>query len=171
MKRWILLALMVIVAVAGFLALRMNLFPHSQGSQYHLARTPDSAYKYNLCSEAFAFAFTNASNPYKTDYTFTDPFRNSNDTIIPTLQDMNLSDHTVSFSVQIIIGQVATFTESIAHVRALDGISIFLPDKQDHLQRTSVPQFIISYLAPNASAAVLDYTCPTQWVWKIIPNS
>ena len=171
MKRWILLALMVIVAAAAFLAVRIGLTPHPQKPQYHLARTPNSAYKYNLCTEAFAFAFTNASNPYKTDYTFADPFRNSNDTITPSLQGLNLSDHTVSLSVQIIIGQVATFTESISHVRALDGISIFLPDKQDHLQGTSVPQIIISYLAPNASAAVLDYTCPAQWVWKIIPNS
>jgi hypothetical protein len=171
MKRWILLALVVVVAVAAFLALRINLTPHSQRPQYHLARTPNSAYKYNLCTEAFAFAFAPASNPYKTDYSFPDPFRNTSDTITPTLQNLDQHDDTVSFSVQIIIRQVATFTESISHVRALDGISILLPDKQDHLQRSSVPQFIVSYLAPNASASVLDYTCPAQWVWKIIRNS
>ena len=171
MKRWVLLALVVIVGAAAFLVVRITLAPHPQRPQYHLARTPDSAYKYNLCTEAFAFAFASASNPYKTDYTFADPFRNSNDTVIPSLQGLNQADHTVSFSVQIIIGQVATFTESISHVRALDGISILLPDKQDRLQGSSVPQFIVSYLAPNGSAAVLDYTCPAQWVWKAIAST
>lgn len=171
MKRWILLALIVVVAVAAFLALRINSTAHTQQPQYHLARTPDSAYKYNLCTEAFAFSPYQANNPYKTDYTFPDPFRNTTDTITPTLQNLDKQDGTVSFSVQIIVGQVGTFTDSISHVRALDGISILLPDRQHHLQRSSVPQFIISYLNANGSAAVLDFTCPQQWVWKIVPNS
>ena len=171
MKRWMLLAIIVVVAMAAFLALHISFTAHSPAPQYHLARTPNSAYKYDLCTEAFAFAFAGASNPYKTDYTFPDPFRNTSDTIIPILQNLDKHDGTVSFSVQIIVGQVATFNDSISHVRALDGISILLPDQQHHLQRSRVPQFIISYLNENGSAAVLDYTCPQQWVWKIVPNS
>src|SRR5436309_2732028 len=124
MKRWILLALIAIVAVAAFLALRISLTASSSRPQYHLARTPNSAYKYHLCTEAYAFAFAKASNPYKTDYTFLDPFRDTNDTITPGLRNLDQHDDTVSFSVQIMIGQVATFNELISHVHVLDGISI-----------------------------------------------
>ena len=171
MKRWIVVAFTVIVVAAAFLALRIGLTASAPRPQYLLVRTPDSAYKYDLCTEAYAFAFTRANNPYKTDFTFDDPFRNTSDTIIPSLLNLDKRDESVSLGVQIIIGQVATFNESISHVHALDGISILLPDKQNHLQRSGVPQFIISYLSNDGNAAVLDYTCPQQWVWKSIPNS
>jgi len=41
-----------------------------------------------------------------------------------------------------------------------------LPDKQNQLQLSNVPQFIISSLNGGGLLAVLDFTCPDQWVWK-----
>ena len=139
---------------------------HRVGCQF--ARTPHSAYKYDLCIEAFAYAHASPDEPHKTDYTFHDPFRMTDDTIIPYLMDWNASENTASFKVIIIVGQVNTFTETIAHVRALDGISIMLPDKQNQLQRASEPQFIVSSLSRGGGIAVLDFTCPQQWRWKSV---
>src|SRR5205807_9008684 len=90
----------------------------------------------------------------------------------PTRRSSDLFDKqgvTVSFSVKIIIDQVATYNETIAKVHGDDGISVFIPDSQNRLQHSSVPQFIISYLPPDGgSVAVLDYTCPNQWVWSVM---
>ncbi len=167
MRRWALLALILIVLVVSLLIVRQSLTV-SPVPLNHLTRIPNSAYKYNLCIEAFAYAHAGPGNPYKTDYTFHDPFRNASDTIIPLLWDQNRRDQTVSFTVKIIVGQLDTFTDSISHVSALDGISVMLPDQQGHLQRPSIPQFIVSSLNGNGSMAILDFTCSEQWKWKAI---
>jgi hypothetical protein len=174
MKRLAVVALLAIVIAASFLVIRLRLnalsSDQSQVHLSHLARTPHSAYKYDLCTEAYAFAHASPDNPFKTNYSFHDPFRNANDTIIPLLMDADQSDHTVSFSVTIIVSQVATYSESISHVAVLDGISIILPDKYGHLQRASEPQFIVSYLDNGDTTAVLDYTCSRDWHWAAIPT-
>ena len=177
MKRLATLALIVIVLATGFLVIRLRLNASSsiqpEASPVplnHLARTPNSAYKYDLCVEAYAFAHALPTNPFKTNYSFHDPFRNANDTIIPLLMDADQSDNTVSFSVTIIVSQVATYTELISHVAVLDGISIILPDKYGNLQRASEPQFIVSYLDNGDKTAVLDYTCSQEWHWAAIPT-
>ncbi len=167
MKRWLLsLLIFGIVVASGFVfwqPIQHALFPTPPHSG--LFRTPNSAYRYELCTEAFAFAHATPSNPYKTAYSFADPFRRSNDTITPHLMDFDTSTRTVDFTVDVIVNQVATFHESISHVHELDGISILLPDKENHSQRSNVPQFIISSLG-TGRVAVLDFTCPNQWVWK-----
>ena len=178
MKRWFLLALALIVVTASLLIIHARLVVSSaivhSPVMYapvvlsHLVRVPNSAYKYHLCAEAYAYAMATPDNPYKTDDTFLDPFRHVNDTIIPRFLGFNKQGDAVSFSVKMIINHVGTFNETISDVRGLDGISVLIPDTQNKLQHSSVPQFIISYL-PNAhehgNAAVLDYTCPEQWVW------
>ncbi len=76
MKKWLLLSLVLIVVVVSILVIRGRLDtpkPVVYGSL--LVRVPNSAYKYSLCSEAFSFAKAPADNPYKTDFTFHDPFR------------------------------------------------------------------------------------------------
>lgn len=172
MKRLAILALIVIVVAASLLVIRLRLSARPQASQVllsHLARTPDSAYKYDLCVEAYAFAHVLPSNPFKTNYSFHDPFRTASDTVIPLLMDQDQRDNTVSFRITIIVSQVATYTETISHVAALDGISIMLPDKSGQLQRASEPQFIVSYLGAGGKTAVLDYTCAQEWHWTAIP--
>ena len=167
MRRWASFALILIFLAAGLFILRQR-FAVSNAHLNHLARTPHSAYKYNLCIEAFAYAHAEPGNPYKTDFTFHDPFRNANDTIIPLLWNQDLRDQTVSFTVKIIVGQLDTFTDSISHVTALDGISIMLPDQEGHLQRPSIPQFIVSSLNGDGRMAVLDFTCAEQWQWTAV---
>ena len=172
MKRWAMLALVVMVVAASLLVLRLRLSASPRVSHVilsHLIRTPNSAYKYNLCVEAYAFAHAQPANPFKTNYSFHDPFRNASDTVIPLLMDQDQRDNTVSFMVTIIVSQVATYTESISHVAVLDGISVMLPDKDGQLQRANEPQFIVSYLDNGGSAAVLDYTCSQEWHWSAIP--
>jgi hypothetical protein len=176
MKRLATLALIVIVLATTLLLIRLrsNAFSSLQPKAspvplYHLVRTPNSAYKYDLCVEAFAFAHALPTNPFKTNYSFHDPFRNASDTIIPLLMDQDKSDRTVSFKVTIIVSQVATYIESISHVGVLDGISIMLPDKSGHLQQANEPQFIVSYLDTGGIAAVLDYTCWQEWHWAAVP--
>jgi hypothetical protein len=169
MRRWLLLPLVMVVVAASFFVLRARLTTSTPIVRSHLGRVPNSAYKYHLCTESFAFILATPDNPYKTDYTFRDPFRHVDDTIIPRYLGFDKQGITVSFSVKIIIDQVATYNETIARVRELDGISVFLPDTQNQLQRSSVPQFIVSYLPTDSgSVAVLDYTCPNQWVWSVI---
>lgn len=167
MKRWFLSIVIIgIVLASGFVfwtPIQHVLFPTSPHSG--LLRTPNSAYKYDLCVEAFAFAHATPSNPYKTEYSFADPFRHVNDSITPHLMDFDLSTGTVNFTVDVVVNQVATFHEFINHVHELDGISILLPDKENHSQHASVPQFIVSSLG-SGRIAVLDFTCPNQWVWK-----
>jgi hypothetical protein len=158
-----LLCAVVVVAIGAIVLdalIPIPLIPHSG-----LIRTPDSAYKYHLCEEAFAFNHATANNPYKTDYTFRDPFRNADDTIVPYLLRYDLSTHTVDFSVDVVIDQVATFHESIVHVHELDGISVVLPNGHNQSEHSGVPQFIVSSFG-NGNIAVLDYTCPEQWVWS-----
>jgi len=170
-KRWVLVALVIFMLAASLLIVRLRLVASSSASHAsgtHLTRTPHSAYKYDLCIEAYAFAHAQPGNPYKTDYTFHDPFRSANDTIIPLLMDKNLRDQTVSFTVKIIVGQLDTFTDLISHVSVQDGISVLLPDRQGHLQRSSIPQFIVSSLNPDGGIAVLDYTCSEQWQWRAV---
>jgi len=169
MRRWLLLLLVMVVVAASFFVLRARLNTSTPVVRLHLGRVPNSAYKYHLCTESFAFIMATPDNPYKTDYTFQDPFRRANDTIIPRYLGFDKQGVTVSFSVKIIIDQVATYNETIARVHGDDGISIFIPDSQNRLQHSSVPQFIISYLPPDGgSVAVLDYTCPNQWVWSVM---
>jgi len=165
MKRLLSLTLLIVIMLVSLLLLRLTAL--SRSSITHLARTPNSAYKYNLCTQAYAYAFASPDNPFKTDYTFPDPFRHANDTIIPRLMGTDTGDDTVSLNVKIVVNQVAVYNETIAHVHELDGISILLPDTQDHLQRSGEPQFIVSSLNPGR-LAVLDYTCPDQWIWKAI---
>ena len=164
MRRWASLALLLIFLAASLFILRQR-FTASKAPVYHLSLEPNSAYKYNLCTEAFAFSHAQPDNPYKTDFTFRDPFRNAYDTIVPLLWDQDLRELTVSFTVKIIVGQLGTFTDSISHVSVLDGISIMLPDQEGHLQRPSIPQFIVSSLDKNGTLAVLDFTCAGQWKW------
>ncbi len=167
MKRWILLILATAVVATGFFALygpvQNLLFPTPP--RVGLMRTPNSAYKYDLCTEAYAFARAASNNPYKTDYSFLDPFRKVEDTIVPRLMSYDAQTKTVSFDVDISVNHVANFHESISQVHELDGISVMLPDAQNHLQHSGIPQFIISSLG-TGTIAVLDYTCPNQWVWK-----
>ena len=167
MKRWLLsVVILVVVLASGFVfwkPIQHVLFPTPPHSG--LLRTANSAYKYDLCVEAFAFAHAAPSNPYKTEYSFADPFPHINDSITPHLMDFDASTGTVNFTVDVVVNQVATFHESISHVHELDGISVLLPDKENHTQHSGVPQFIVSSLG-NGQVAVLDFTCPNQWVWK-----
>jgi hypothetical protein len=173
MKRWqlfILIGTISLTVVLFALHQYMVMFPVLPAPHSGLVRTPNSAFKYNLCTEAYAFAHASPDNPYKTDYTFRDPFRADSDTIIPHLLDYNPLTQTVNFGVDIIISHVATFHASIALVHELDGISVLVPDKQNRLQSSSVPQFIVSSFGLGR-IAVLDYTCPNQWVWKLKPGT
>lgn len=165
MRRLVLLALFLIFLAISLLILHQRSTVPS-ASINHLTRTPYSAYKYNLCTEAIAYSHATPDNPFKTDFTFQDPFRNATDTIVPLLWDQNLHDQTVSFKVKIIVGQFATFTETISHVSVLDGISVMLPDQDGQLKRPSIPQFIVSSLESNETVAVLDFTCTEQWKWE-----
>jgi hypothetical protein len=133
-----------------------------------LFRTPHSAYKYQLCEEAFAYAIPDSQNsPYKTDDTFPDPFRHTTDTIVPSFLGFDWHSNSFRFTVKIEIGRLATYTDTIEHVQILDGISIILPDRNNKLQRSNVPQFIVSSIQDTTGSymAILDYTCPNQWVW------
>ena len=88
MRRWVFFALLLIVLAASLFIIRQKItVPGSPIN--HLVRTPDSAYKYNLCTEAIAYSHATPDNPYKTDFTFQDPFRKAKDTIIPLLWDQN----------------------------------------------------------------------------------
>jgi hypothetical protein len=175
MKRWMLLLLLpllvIVIVAASILVLRLRLANSPQVPITYLVRTPHSAYKYDLCTEALAYAHASPDEPHKTNYTFQDPFRMTDDTIIPNLMDWNPSDNTVSFQVIIMVGQVNTFTETIAHVKDLDGISVMLPDKQNQLQRASEPQFIVSSLSAGGGLAILDFTCAQQWKWRAVAIS
>lgn len=166
MKRWLLFGLIGVVLIGAVLFTLHQYMAILPPPQSGLVRTPNSAFKYNLCTEAFAFAHAAPDNPYKTDYTFRDPFRADNDTIVPHLLDYNVQTQTVNFTVDIMISHVATFHASIGRVHELDGISILLPDTQNRLRSSSVPQFIVSSFG-QGRIAVLDYTCPDQWVWKL----
>jgi hypothetical protein len=178
MKRWLLLALAFIVVTASIFVIHARLTTSTATSTHvtyvkvktHLARVPNSAYKYDLCGEAFAFAKATSDNPYKTDQNFRDPFRDTGDTIIPRFLGFDKVTGEASFSVKIILDQVATFNETISHVQQKDGISILIPNQQDKLQHSSVPQFIISLPSAGGDLAVLDFTCPQQWVWSAMPT-
>jgi hypothetical protein len=170
MKRWQLFVLCgtILIAITLFATLHQYMLLHPALPPAHsgLTRTANSAFKYNLCTEAFAFAHATPDNPFKTDYTFQDPFRSASDTIIPYLLDYDPLTQTVTFNVDIIIRHVATFHASIGPVHEFDGISVMLPDTQNRLQSSNIPQFIVSSL-DQGRLAVLDYTCPNQWVWKL----
>lgn len=166
MRHWVFFALLLIILIASILLIKQRIVPAKP--IHYLARTPNSAYKYNLCTEAIAYSHAAPDNPYKTDFTFQDPFRKAKDTIIPLLWDQNFSDQTVSFKVKIIVGQLDTFTELISHVAVLDGISIMLPDQQGQLQKPSIPQFIVSSLERNGTIAIIDFTCSAQWKWVAV---
>ena len=87
MRRWAFIALLLIVLTASIVLIKQRNVPTYPIQ--HLARTPHSAYKYNLCTEAIAYSHPAPDNPYKTDFTFQDPFRKAKDTIIPLLWDQN----------------------------------------------------------------------------------
>jgi hypothetical protein len=169
MKRWMLFVLVGIASITiAFFALHqyLTIFTVPPVPRSGLMRTPDSAFKYRLCTEAYAFAHASPDNPYKTDFTFRDPFRKDNDTIVPHLLDYDARTQTVTFTVDIVISGVATFHSTIALVHELDGLSILLPDLHGHLQYSSVPQIIISSVG-TGHIVVLDYTCSDQWAWKL----
>jgi hypothetical protein len=172
MKRWLLLGLALLVVATSLFVIGTRLVSHPRSSVSvpvmiaHLERVPNSAYKYHLCSEAFAFAMATADNPYKTDETFRDPFRATNDTIIPRFLGYDQQNDAVSFSVKIIIDRIGIFNETISHVHTRDGISILIPNVQNKLEHSSVPQFIVTLPDDHGNIAVLDYTCPEQWVWR-----
>src|SRR5437660_11202009 len=126
MRRWLLLPLVMVVVVASFFVLRARLTTSTPIVRSHLGRVPDSAFKYHLCTESFAFIMATPDNPYKTDYTFHDPFRRANDTIIPRYLGFDKQGITVSFSVKIIIDQVATYNETIVKLHGLDGIYVYI---------------------------------------------
>ena len=171
MKRWLLLSLVLVVVVVSLLVIRGHFTAAKPiTNRSHLVRVPSSAYKYSLCGEVFAFAKATADNPYKTDFTFRDPFRNAKDTVIPRFLGFNNQSTIASFSVKIIIDQVATFNETISQIQTTDGISILLPNADSQLQHSGVPQFIISLPEHGGNLAVLDYTCPDQWVWSAMPT-
>jgi hypothetical protein len=179
MKRRVLSALIILVvigaALTGGILIRTHLNSASSVSipASHLFRTPHSAYRYQLCEEAYAYEMPNAAeSPYKTDDTFPDPFRQSSDTIVPSFLGFDWRVNAISFNVKIEIGQVATYTETIKNIQRLDGISIMLPDTHNRLQRSSVPQFIVSDIEGSSGQymAILDYTCPYQWRWSVMPT-
>ena len=169
MKRWMFLslALVLVAASAAIIGIhaRLTTTATSVVAKSHLVRVPNSAFKYDLCTEAFAYVLALPDNPFKTDYTFHDPFRHADDTIIPRYLGLDKQGGSVSFSVQIIINQVATFNETIHNIHGQDGISVLLPDTHNHLQRSSIPQFIITLPDAGGTLAILDYTCPEQWIW------
>ncbi len=168
MKRWMLFVLVGVVSMIVILfALHqyLTILTLPPIPQSGLMRTPHSAFKYRLCGEAYAFAHAAPDNPYKTDFTFRDPFRKDDDTMIPHLLDYDPRTQTVNFSADLIINRVATFHFTISLVHELDGLSILLPDLHNHLQSSTVPQIIVSSLG-TGRIAVLDYTCSDQWVWK-----
>ena len=168
MKRWILLFLALIVVAASIMIIHAHLTaaPTPTVAQSHLVRVPNSAFKYHLCTEALAYTRVASDSPYKTDYSFQDPFRHVDDTITPYYLGLDARRDSGSFSVKIILPQVATFNETIANIHGHDGIAILIPDAQNQLQRSPVPQFIITLPGGGASVAILDYTCPEQWVWS-----
>ena len=175
MKRWMFLSVVLVLVAASIAIIEIhahftpvNAISTPLVAKSHLERVPNSAFKYDLCTEAFAYVLASPDNPYKTDYTFHDPFRHADDTIIPRYLGLDTQGNSVSFSVQIIINQVATFNETIHNIRAHDGIAILLPDKQNHLQHSSIPHFIITLPGPGNDLAILDYTCPEQWVWTVM---
>lgn len=169
MKRWLLLSLVLVVVVVSLLVIRGHFTAAKPlTNRSHLVRVPSSAYKYSLCGEVFAFAKATTDNPYKTNFTFRDPFRNTKDTIIPRFLGFNNQSTIASFSVKIIIDRVATFNETISHIETTDGISILLPNADSQLQHSGVPQFIINLPEHGGNLAVLDYTCPDQWVWSAV---
>jgi hypothetical protein len=174
MKRWLLPVLALVVIAASILVARWHVTPPGFSVpevRSHLLRVPNSAYKYHLCGEAFAFKLAAPDNPFKTDETFSDPFRHIDDTIIPRFLGYEAGSDMVSFSVKLIFKQVATYNETILHVHRLDGIAILIPDGQNKLQHASIPQFIISDLPltrGGGEIAVIDYTCPEQWVWSVM---
>ena len=168
MRRWF-LALLAIIIISASTLLIVHAYRTANPAipaRSGLALIPSSAYKYQLCTEAFAFAFATPDNPYKTDFSFKDPFRGVTDTIVPHLLAYDKLTSSVYFDVDVIIARVATFHESISKVHELDGIGVLLPDQQNRLNRTAVPQFIISHFG-TGKIAVLDYTCPDQWIWKL----
>jgi hypothetical protein len=179
MKRVVLSVFIILVVIASAITGGILIHNHQVAASFvpvmrsHLFRTPHSAYRYQLCEEAYAYAIPNPiDNPYKTDDTFPDPFRHTSDTIVPSFLGFDWHSHSFGFRVEIEIGQVATYTETIRNIQTLDGISIILPDTHDKLQRSNVPQVIVSSIqGTNGSyMAVLDYTCPNQWVWSAMPT-
>nr|BBH95069.1 hypothetical protein KTA_32680 [Thermogemmatispora argillosa] len=160
--------LLVVGALVGSQQLRSVIGRKPPLPRVQLVRSPNSAYKYHLCAEAYAYLHATPDNPYKTDFTFHDPFRNAQDTIIPHLIAFDAHDHSLSFSVTVILRQLATFEATITRIHELDGIGIRLPDQQNQLQASSVPQFVVVAIAEPGTVAVLDYTCPQQWRWSAV---
>jgi hypothetical protein len=169
MKRWLLAALAGTVVIAGMLfAVHQRLAASSTAlpaPRIQLIRTPNSLSKFHLCAEAYAYLLATPDNPYKTDFSFHDPFRNQQDTIIPRFIAIDQRDGSLSFSVEAILRPLKPLTATISHIHELDGITVQLPNRQNQLQSSSVPQFIVRMLA-SSDVAVLDYTCPEQWKWS-----
>lgn len=129
-----------------------------------LVRVPNSFAKYELCTEVYAFSQPVVDNPYKTDYSFHDPFRNEMDTITPRFMGRQAGALSASFTILVELRHVGKYYLTISNVQEKDGIGLLLPDAQNHLQAGTVPIFIVS--GESSGVAVLDYTCPFQWNWK-----
>ncbi|WP_052888173.1 hypothetical protein [Thermogemmatispora carboxidivorans] len=176
-QRWhlglLLLSLAAVLLLVGVLVLIYRFGPglgsrRLPAPRVQLVRSPNSAYKYHLCAEAYAYLRATPDNPYKTDFTFQDPFRNVQDTIIPHFVAVDAHDRSLSFSVTVILRQLATVEATISHIHELDGIGVQLPDRTNQLQGSSVPQFVVVAIAEPGTVAVLDYTCPQQWHWSAV---
>jgi len=172
LKRWPFAVLAVVLVAMGTLVSSSALAPrHSEPRvipHAGLIRMPHSAYKYSLCSEAFAFAHATADNPYKTDFSFLDPFRKVKDTIVPHLLDFDAPSKSVSFAIDVLVNNVASFHITIDHIQETDGISVALPDMQNRLKHSVVPLFVVSSFG-NGRVAILDFTCAEQWDWQLVP--
>ncbi|GHO43174.1 hypothetical protein KSX_13370 [Ktedonospora formicarum] len=167
MRRWLFLALTLSLAIiVGVFGLRTYVSRVISPPQPVLKVMAKSLYKYEMCAQAYAFAYADASNPYKTDYTFADPFRKARDTIIPHMLDYNPQTRTVNFSVDVIIPEVNTYHLPLAGVHEEDGVFVLLPDQGQHLQRTQMPQFILASLL-HGRVAIVNYTCPQKWSWAM----
>ncbi len=143
----------------------------STPARAQLIRMPGSVAQYDLCSEVFAYVQGTAVLPFKTDYTFHDPFQDVTDTITPMFLGMNQQDQSVTFQVRIDIGHQNMYIETIGHLHENDGIAVLLPDPNNNLQAPRAPQFILTSLGGSGRIAILDYTCPEQWKWQSAPIS
>jgi hypothetical protein len=166
MKRWLLLALaLALMLPLAFWGWQFATLHTSSGPSPTLARAAKSLYKYDMCAQAYAFPYADASIPFKTDYTFADPFRKTQDTIIPRMLAYNSQTQTINMNVDVVLPQVNTYHLSLTRVHEEDGIFVLLPDQSNHLRRAQIPQFIVASFL-HGRLAIVDYTCPQKWIWK-----
>lgn len=166
MKHWLFLALTCLLLLAsGLIGIRFYALRASPPPQPALKTLAKSLYKYDMCVQAYAFANADDSNPYKTDYSFPDPVRKAQDTLTPHLLDYNPQTRTANFLVDVAIPQVNTYHLALKDVHEEDGVFVLLPDQENHLRRTQIPQFIVASLL-YGRLAIVNYTCPQKWSWS-----